>query len=104
MLQQYGTDHHVKPLLRSIRLQLVVYVYDAAEDTFKRLPDMPVGTSSQVHNAKLALRLIDQGDVNDCPPWQKQQMKSATKVVQYDSAQHGARSTLHHTTCLDITV
>ena len=45
----------------------MVYVYDAAEDTFKKLPDMPVGTPSQVHNAELALRLIDQGDNTDCP-------------------------------------
>ena len=39
-----------------------VYVYDAEQNTFARLPRLPASTPVTVHNAKLALQCIDQGE------------------------------------------
>lgn len=40
---------------------LVVYVYDAVQDTFKEVPGMPAHMPLQIHNAMKALQLINQG-------------------------------------------
>lgn len=47
--------------LRLIKLLLVVYVYDAAHDTFRQVPSMPVHMPLQIHNAMKALQLINEG-------------------------------------------
>ena len=49
------------PALHLISLLLVVYIYDAAEDNFKVVPDMPVGTATWIHNAQKALQSIELG-------------------------------------------
>lgn len=42
---------------------LVVYVYDAVQDTFKQVPGMPPHMPLQIHNAMKALQLINEGSV-----------------------------------------
>ncbi len=49
------------PALHLISLLLVVYVYDAAVDNFKVIPDMFVGTTTWIHNAQKALHRIESG-------------------------------------------
>ncbi|KAL0024457.1 hypothetical protein WJX77_006172 [Trebouxia sp. C0004] len=49
------------PALHLISLLLVVYIYDASEDSFKVVPDMPVNTSIWIHNAQKALQHIQLG-------------------------------------------
>lgn len=49
--------------LRLIKLLLVVYVYDAAQGTFKQVPSMPAHMPLQIHNAMKALQLINEGKV-----------------------------------------
>ena len=49
------------PALHLISLLLVVYIYDAAKDNFEVLPDMPVSTSTWIHNAQKALQRIQLG-------------------------------------------
>ena len=47
---------------------LVVYVYDAAQDTFKQVPGMPAHMPLQIHNAMKALELIYEGIILfQCP-------------------------------------
>ena len=48
--------------MRLITVLLVVYVYNAAHDTFEQLPAMPVHLPSQIRNAKNALQLIEEGE------------------------------------------
>ncbi|DBA96365.1 TPA: hypothetical protein ACH3X3_002538 [Trebouxia sp. C0006] len=48
-------------LQRVITVLLVVYVYDASADSFQALLDMPHDLPLQIHNARQALQLIDQG-------------------------------------------
>ena len=47
--------------LRKIKVLLVVYVYDAAQDTFKQVPGMPAHMPLQIHNAMKSLQLINEG-------------------------------------------
>lgn len=47
--------------LRKIKVLLVVYVYDAVQDTFKQVPGMPAHMPLQIHNAMKALQLINEG-------------------------------------------
>jgi len=49
-------------LQRVITVLLVVYVYDASADSFQALLDMPHDLPLQIHNARQALQLIDQGN------------------------------------------
>lgn len=49
------------PAMHVIRLLLVVYVHDAATDTFKKLSDLPPDVPTQIHNALKALQQIEQG-------------------------------------------
>lgn len=57
---QHGTDAFGTPILRLMRL-LLVYVYNADQNTFTKLPDMPASMPVSIQNAKLALRLIGEG-------------------------------------------
>jgi len=47
--------------LRKIKVLLVVYVYDAVQDTFKQVPGMPAHMPLQIQNAMKALQLINEG-------------------------------------------
>lgn len=58
---QGGNDEIKAPTVRLIKLLLVVYVYDAEDDTFKQLPSMPAHMPLQIHNATKALQSIDEG-------------------------------------------
>ena len=58
---QGGSGELKVPTLRTIKLLLVVYVYDAEHDTFKQLPGMPPHMPLQIHNAAKALDFIDKG-------------------------------------------
>ncbi len=54
--------------LRKIKVLLVVYVYDAVQDTFKQVPGMPAHMPLQIHNAVKALQLINEGGtLFECP-------------------------------------
>ena len=46
---------------RTITVLLVVYVFDCMADTFKPRLDMPKDLPLQIHNARKALQLIEQG-------------------------------------------
>ncbi|DBA67666.1 TPA: hypothetical protein ACH3X2_001259 [Trebouxia sp. C0005] len=59
--QRQISPRSTAPALHLISLLLVVYIYDAAEDDFKVVPDMPVGTSTRIYNAQTALQHIEQG-------------------------------------------
>lgn len=39
-----------------------MYIYDAAEDNFKGVPDIPVSASTWIHNAQKALQRIELGE------------------------------------------
>ncbi|KAL0028992.1 hypothetical protein WJX77_010388 [Trebouxia sp. C0004] len=56
-----GSDELKAAALRKIKVLLVVYVYDAVQDTFKQLPGMPAHMPLQIHNAVKALQLINEG-------------------------------------------
>ena len=43
---------------------MVVYIYDAAADTFLPLPDMPAEIHLQIHAAATALHAIGAGHTN----------------------------------------
>ena len=58
---QCHSDDYGSSVVQLIHILLVVYVYDAGNNTFRMLPDMPVGIPVKVHNAKLALRSIAEG-------------------------------------------
>lgn len=58
---QYDKDDYQAPIVQLIHILLVVYVYDAGNNTFRMLPDMPTGIPVKVHNAKLALHAIAEG-------------------------------------------
>ena len=58
---QCHVDDCGTPTLRLIHILLVVYFYDAGNNTFRMLPDMPTGIPVKVHNAKRALRSIAEG-------------------------------------------
>ena len=60
---QGGSGERNAPTLRLIKLLLVVYVYDAEQDTFKPLPGMPAHLPLQIHNATRALQSIAEGRV-----------------------------------------
>ncbi|DBA77564.1 TPA: hypothetical protein ACH3X1_009370 [Trebouxia sp. C0004] len=60
-LWQGGSDELKAAALRKIKVLLVVYVYDAVQDTFKQLPGMPAHMPLQIHNAVKALQLINEG-------------------------------------------
>ena len=66
MMQCHNDDCGI-PILRLIHILLVVYIYDAGKDTFRMLPDMPIGIPVKIHNAKRALRSIAEGQhVSHC--------------------------------------
>lgn len=46
---------------RTITVLLVVYVFDCMADTFRPRLDMPKDLPMQIHNARKALQLIEQG-------------------------------------------
>ena len=46
---------------RTITVLLVVYVFDVMADTFRPRLDMPKDLPMQIHNARKALQLIEQG-------------------------------------------
>lgn len=55
-------DHSLPtPAMHVISLLLVLYVHDAADDTFKKLSDLPPEVPTQIHNALKALHQIEQG-------------------------------------------
>ena len=56
---QCHEDDSETPILRLIHILL--YVDDAGNNTFRMLPDMPTGTPVKIHNAKLALHSIAEG-------------------------------------------
>ena len=58
---QGGDSELEAPTVCTIKLLLVVYVYDAEHDTFKPLPGMPPHMALQIHNATMALDFIDKG-------------------------------------------
>jgi len=58
---QSGSGDFNAPTTRVISLLLVVYVYDASQNTFKQLPDMPANLPVQIYNARKALHLIEEG-------------------------------------------
>ncbi len=54
--------------IRKIQVLLVVYVYDAVQDTFKQVPGMPAHMPLQIHHAMKALQLINEGSILfECP-------------------------------------
>lgn len=60
---QGGSGELRAAALRKIKVLLVVYVYDAVQDTFKQVPGMPAHMPLQIHNAMKALQLINEGSV-----------------------------------------
>ena len=58
---QGESDESKAAALRKIKVLLVVYVYDAVQDTFKQVPGMPAHMPLQIHNAMKALQLINEG-------------------------------------------
>ena len=58
---QSDNDSLPAPTMHVICLLLVVYVHDAAEDTFKKLSDLPPDFPTRLHNALKALQQIEQG-------------------------------------------
>lgn len=60
---QGGSGEPKAASLRKIKVLLVVYVYDAVQDTFKQVPGMPAHLPLQIHNAMKALQLINKGSV-----------------------------------------
>lgn len=67
---QSGNGETQAPAIRLISLLLVVYIYDDLQDTFKQLPGMPAHIPLQIHNARKALQLVDEGMVcSACICW-----------------------------------
>lgn len=60
---QGGNGELKAAALRKIKVLLVVYVYDAVQDTFKQVPGMPAHVPLQIHNAMKALQLINEGSI-----------------------------------------
>ncbi len=50
-------------LQRSIQLLMIVYIYEAAADTFVDLPDMPADMPLQICTAIQALQAIETGEL-----------------------------------------
>ncbi|KAL3156301.1 hypothetical protein ABBQ32_012570 [Trebouxia sp. C0010 RCD-2024] len=91
-----GTGGAQAPAIRLISLLLVVYIYDDLQDTFKQLPGMPAHIPLQIHNARKALQLVDEGaDWTILNPFRARERRATQHLYGSNDMSTGRPSFLH---------